>query len=94
MSLLEKARRAARIDGTDKFDADLTDLIEAARLDMGVAGVNPVDDALTEQAILTYIRIHFGREDPDVYDRLKRSYDEQKAQMQTATGYTEWGDDA
>ena len=29
---------------------------------------------------------------PQDYDRLKKSYDEQKAQMQTCTGYTDWGD--
>ena len=26
------------------------------------------------------------------YDRMKSSYDEQKAQLATATGYTDWGD--
>jgi hypothetical protein len=29
---------------------------------------------------------------PEDYDRLKRSYDEQKAQLSNATGYTDWGD--
>lgn len=42
------------------------------------------------RAVITYCRVHFGS--PDDYDRLKASYDEQKAQMQMATGYTDWGD--
>mgnify|MGYP000672228719 CR=1 FL=1 len=29
---------------------------------------------------------------PDHYDKLKYSYDEQKAQLQVATGYTNWGE--
>lgn len=94
MSLLERARRAVRAEGTDRHDADLQDMIEAAKLDLGIAGVTYVDDKLAEQAILTYCRLHFGREDPDVYDRLKRAYDEQKGQLQTASGYTDWGDGA
>ena len=42
------------------------------------------------RAVITYCRVHFGT--PEDYDRLKASYDEQKAQMQMATGYTDWGD--
>jgi hypothetical protein len=32
--------------------------------------------------------MNFG--EPDQYDRLKKSYDEQKAQLGMATGYTTW----
>lgn len=76
---------------TDAFDAEITDLIIAALLDLGIAGVT-VDDtanALIRRAVTTYCRIHFGQ--PDDYDRLKSSYDEQKAQLSMATGYTDWG---
>lgn len=76
---------------TDAFDAEITDLINAALLDLGIAGVT-VDDtanALIRRAVTTYCRIHFGQ--PDDYDRLKSSYDEQKAQLSMATGYTDWG---
>lgn len=40
------------------------------------------------RAIVTYCRVNFGS--PADYDRLKAAYDEQKSQMQTATGYTDW----
>ena len=37
------------------------------------------------RAVITYVKAHFG--EPDDYDRLKKSYDEQKAQLITASGY-------
>jgi hypothetical protein len=90
--MLEKVKVALRIT-TDQFDDELTDLIEAAKLDMGIAGVVVPDeiDALVTKAVITYCKMSFGL--PEDYDRLKRSYDEQKAQLSTATGYTSWGDE-
>lgn len=87
--MLERVKLALRIT-TDAFDAEITDLIAAALKDLGIAGVTneDTDDALIRQAVITYCRTHFG--EPDEYDRLKTSYDEQKAQLQTATGYTDW----
>ena len=89
--MLAKAKKALRLT-TDAYDDELVDLIEAAKLDLGIAGVTLPGglDELTQRAILTYVRVHFGS--PEDYDRLKASYDEQKAQLQTATGYTDWGD--
>lgn len=87
--MLEKVKLALRIV-TNAFDNELNDLIDAAKLDLGVAGVivpSPID-ALVNQAIITYCKMHFGQ--PDEYDRLKRSYDEQKAQLVTCTGFTDW----
>lgn len=75
---------------TDAFDAEIESLINAALLDLGIAGVtkDDVTDALVLRAVVTYCRLHFG--EPDDYERLKESYDEQKAQMSMATGYTTW----
>lgn len=88
--LIPKVKEAARLK-TDVFDdGQLTDLITAAQMDLGIAGVIvPEDyDALVSQAVITYCLMNFGL--VDEYDRLKRSYDEQKAQLMTATGYTVW----
>lgn len=88
--MLEKVKTALRIK-TNVYDDELTDLITSAQLDLGVAGVIVPDDidALVTRAIITYCKMHFGL--PEDADRLKRSYDEQKAQLVTCTGYTEWG---
>lgn len=57
----------------------------------GVNGVVSVTDesTLTDpmliRAICAYVRAHFGS--PADYDRLKACYDENKAQLQTASGY-------
>lgn len=89
--LINKTKLALRIR-TDAFDSEISDLLDAAYLDLGVAGVVIPDcmNVLVTTAAITYVKMMFG--EPDEYDRLKRSYDEQKAQMVTATGYTEWGD--
>lgn len=92
-TLLGDVKLALRIK-TDAFNDELNDLIAAAKLDLGVAGVvypeneNEID-SLVRRAVITYCRVNFGT--PDDYDRLKRSYDEQKAQLATNTGHTDWG---
>ena len=90
--MLEKVRNALRISVKDNtaINGELEDLIKAAKLDLGIAGVVvPTElDALVERAIITYCKMSFGL--PEDYDRLKRSYDEQKAQLSNATGYTNW----
>ena len=90
--MLEKVKLALRIV-TNKYDSELNDLIDAAKLDLGIAGVTVPDtlDALVSKAIITYCKMSFGL--PEDWDRLKRSYDEQKAQLSNASGYTNWGDD-
>lgn len=86
---LNAVKMALRVT-TDAFDSEISELINAALLDLGIAGVdnNDVDDALVLMAVKTYCRLHFG--EPEDFDRLKAAYDEQKAQMSTATGYTTW----
>ena len=85
--MLEKVKTALRIV-SDAFNTEITDLIKAACADLGLVGVNAVEtttDPLLIRAIITYCRVNFG--EPEDYDRLKKSYDEQKAQLITATGY-------
>lgn len=87
--MLDKIRRALRLT-TNAYDEELQSLQQAALLDLQIAGVvTESGDALIERAVITYVRMHFGT--PDDYDRLKASYDEQKAQLSMATGYTDWG---
>ena len=73
------------------YDSEIQDLIDAALLDLGIAGVTGYGsaDKLVLQAVKTYCRAHFRS--PEDYDRLKAAYDEQKAQLMMAEGYTDWG---
>lgn len=89
--MLEACKTSLRI-ATTAYDQEITGYINSAQMDLGIAGVvfDSVDD-LVLTAIRTYVRMRFGS--PSDYDRLKTAYDEQKAQLQTATGYTNWGDE-
>lgn len=87
--MLELVKLALRIT-TDAFDTELNLLIAAAQTDLGIAGVTLPEelDPICQRAVITYCKMNFG--EPDEYDRLKASYDEQKAQLSMATGYTVW----
>ena len=89
--MLEAVRLALRIT-TQAYDAELELLIDAALDDLGIAGVDSTltDAPLVRRAVITYCRMNFGS--PADYQNLKTAYDEQKAQLQMATGYTDWGD--
>lgn len=91
MALIDDVRLALRLK-TTAYDNQLSQLINAAKLDLKIAGVTlPTElDDLCNTAIITYVASKFG--DPDNADRLKASYDEQKAQLSMATGYTTWTD--
>lgn len=91
-TILLKVKTALRIT-TNAFDEELTDMINACLLDLGIAGVTEDDttNALIIRAVCTYCKFHFG----DVggvekMDRIKASYDEQKAQLMMASGYTDF----
>lgn len=85
--MLAAVKLALRIT-TTAYDTEIQALINAGLADLGLVGIDTTvlaEDALVIQAVKTYVRMNFGS--PSDYDRLKRSYDEQKAQMQSATGY-------
>jgi hypothetical protein len=89
--MLDKVKLALRIT-TNAFDDELNDLISAAQLDLGIAGVVIPDeiDAIVSRAVITYCKLHFG--EPDEYDRIKASYDEQKAQLSMCADYTNFSE--
>lgn len=85
--MLAKVKLAMRLT-TTAYDSEITRLINAACADLGIVDITATattEDALLTQAIITYCRLNFGT--PEDYDRLKASYDEQKAQLMTAKGY-------
>ena len=88
--MLSRVKLALRIT-TNAFDDELNGLISAALMDLGLVGIAPMllangtTDELIITAVITYAKLHFG--EPSDPDRLKKSYDEQKAQLITASGY-------
>ena len=96
MALLDKVKVACRVT-TTAYDEELNDLICAGIKDIGITdvreellqNVNQLPP-LVQSAVITYCKMNFGAPDPNDYDRFKASYDEQKAQLVTATGYTDW----
>lgn len=89
MDALQYVKTALRL-ATDVYDDMLTDMIAAAETDLGIAGVSLPGglDAITRRAVATYCAVHFGASADADYARLKASYDEQKAQLSMALGYT------
>lgn len=87
--LISAAKMARRMN-TNAFDSEVERLLNAAILDLGCAGVVLPDEVseLANQACITFFLANFG--EPDNYDALKSSYDEQKAQLRTLTGFTTW----
>lgn len=91
--MLDKVKTALRIS-TTAFDDEINDLIAAALADLGIAGIVNTDitDPLIIRAVIVYCKANFGQTEDGWYDRLMKSYDQQKGQLQMATGYTDWGD--
>lgn len=85
-AILPKVKLSLRIVN-DVFDEEITNLIEAAIVDLGIAGVPNADltKPIILQAVTTYVKLNFGS--PEEYERLKRSYDEQKAQLGMSSAY-------
>ena len=90
--LLQKAKTALR-QKNPQFDEEIIDLIKAGIQNLTTRGV-VVDDTkdlepIVQTCVLTYVRMNFGQ--PDDYDKLKESFDEQLGQLMTTTGFTVWG---
>ena len=93
--LLEDVKTALGV-WDDEFDGMIGDLILAAKSDMNITDIDvdalADDNPLFKRAIITYCKMNFSVFGvPDGYDRLKASYDEQKAQMLMSSGFTNWG---
>jgi len=87
--MLDKVKLALRIT-TNAFDDEITELIFAAKADLEIVGAEADEnEPLIAQAIVTYCKVNFGS--PDEYDRLKKSYDEQKAQLRANPMYSKEG---
>lgn len=99
--MLEKVKLAKRIQ-TTVFDQELLDLIGAGIKDLQHPGAKfdytvitdsetgevtdyQITDLLVARAVTTYAIMNFGN--PENYDKLKASYDEQKGQLRESLDY-------
>ena len=89
--MIEAVKLAMAIT-TDAYDDEIQSLIDAALLDLGVAGVDNTltSDKMIQRAVITYCRMMFHS--PADFENLRWAYEALKGQMQIATGYTNWGD--
>ena len=95
--MLDKVKLALLIS-SDDFDDELNDLISGAFIDLNLGDVSEdvtvstTTDPLIIRAVCSYCGYHFELEHGALNraDSFKRAYDEQKAQLGMATGYTDW----
>lgn len=97
--MLDKVKLSLLIS-TNDFDSELTDLIGAAFIDLNIGDVDPdkTVSSTTDPAIIRAVCCYCGYQFELLHGSLersaayKKSYDEQKAQMGMASGYTVWSD--
>lgn len=92
MALLDIVKKAVARDYTNTFDAQLTQLMNAALEDLTAAGVTDAtintESPKIINSVCTYVRANFG--ETDEYDNLKASYDEQKASLAMDSNHTNY----
>lgn len=91
MAILDEVKKALRIKHNES-DSEIVRLINSATTDLGIAGVivpAAIDD-ICVTAIVAYCKLNFGNMEPADAERWKRIYDENKSQLATASGYTDW----
>lgn len=77
--MLGSIRSALRIKNT-VFDDEITDLIDACKLDLSISGIKIIEDTdpLIKQAVKTYVKANFGLDNKDgekymeSYEAIKR----------------------
>lgn len=97
--MLDKVKLALLIS-TNDFDSELTDLIGAAFIDLNIGDVDPdkTVSTTTDPAIIRAVCCYCGYQFELLHGSIersnafKKSYDEQKAQMGMASGYTVWSE--
>lgn len=87
MALIDDAKTAIRVKAA-AFDTEISDLIEAGKLELKISGVDKEDyeDPLIKRALILYCKIHFGYDNPDA-DRLTTAYELLKSHLAVSADY-------
>ena len=95
--MLDKIKLALLIT-TNDFDSELIDLMYAAFIDLNIGDIDPekTESSTTDPAIIRAVITYCGYQFEILHGSLersaafKKSYDEQKAQLSNASGYTDF----
>lgn len=92
MALIDDVKQALRVSGAT-FNTEITDLIESAKRDLAISGINidkeisvGVIDPLLKKAIITYCKANFGYDNPDS-EKLMESYRSLEIHMALSEDY-------
>ena len=87
MALIDDVKQVLRVS-TTAMDTEITDLIEACKLDLGISGLDTIQDTdpLIKRAIMTYCKANFGYDNPDA-ERLNESYVMLKKHLAISSDY-------
>jgi hypothetical protein len=90
LALIDDVKSALRITNT-AFNTEISDLILAAKADLGISGVLSESisdsDALIKRAIILYCKANFGWENSDS-EKLQQSYDMLKNHLSLSSDYS------
>ena len=94
--MLDDVKTVLRISN-NAYDAEIEDLIEAAKMDLILSGVHESKivetDPLIKRAIIVYCKANFGWNNPDA-ERLQHSYNMLKIHLALSQEYAEVTEDA
>ena len=92
--MLEDVKEALRVSGDD-LNTEVTSLIEAAKFDLRISGVNKINDGdpLIKRAVTIYCKAHFGYEDVKMSERFEQAYINLKQHLTLSQEYLVVDDD-
>ena len=85
--MLQDLKISLRIKN-DTFNNEIEDLVDAAKIELKISGVNKIDieDPLIKRAIFIYVKAHFGWNNPDS-EKLQHSFDMLKQHLALSGDY-------
>ena len=85
--MLDKVKLALRIK-SNKLDSEITDLIEAAKIDLSISGVRNIQetDPIIIRAVILYCKANFGLSNADS-EKYQNSYDLLKMSLKLCGDY-------
>lgn len=86
MALIDDVRTSLRTK-SNALDSEITDLIDACKLDLGMAGVEVIEetDTITKQAIKLYCKGSFGYDENS--EKFMKAYESLKISMALCGDY-------